>query len=234
MSYLAHRRKYFQIPGCVAYYTLNEASGDALDSVAGNDGTPSGVTYGATGKIGDAYTFDGINDYVSMGDVLDFNYDEEFSISAWVKCDTLLRLNTIAAKLEGASNYRGWQFYIASDNKINLAFIDTLSNLTSFSSPAVISSTGVWYHVAATKPVSATTGWKIYLNGVSQTLADDSVGTLASSTLNAVDLSIGGRSTIVDGYFDGEIDEVALFDTALTAAQITELYNSGTGKTYPF
>src|SRR6056297_434106 len=63
--------------------------GDATDSVGSNDGTVSGATYTASGKINGAYSFDG-TDYMTISD--DFNFIQntgDFTISAWVKLDSV-------------------------------------------------------------------------------------------------------------------------------------------------
>jgi hypothetical protein len=239
MSYLAHRRKYFQIPGCVAYYTLNEASGDALDSVAGNDGTPSGVTYGATGKIGDAYTFDGVNDYVDIDAALTpLASTTEGTWSAWVKPTdgTPAATNTIIAFGDTSANEFA-RLEIPTSGILRMFVRKAAVTQFVLESDSAVFSDGVWTHAAfVTDGVSGV----LYVDGVAIaqtfTVTTDKTGWI--SDLTGIDnVRIGDRNSNTAGettFFSGEIDEVALFDTALSAAQITELYNSGTGKTYPF
>src|SRR6056297_1438800 len=57
--------------GLVSYWTLDESSGDAIDYISGNDGTPNGgVTQGVTGQVNSAYSFDGSDDYINLGNGL--------------------------------------------------------------------------------------------------------------------------------------------------------------------
>jgi hypothetical protein len=239
MSYLAHRRKYFQIPGCVAYYTLNEASGNAIDSVAGNDGTPSGVTYGATGKIGDAYTFDGVNDYVNIDSALTPLASTTVGTwSCWVK----------PVDATPAGNRRSLSFgdtdadtYIAITHTTAglCRFTVTLAGVQQFNinTDAAAFSDGVWALVCVVQDGVSPI---IYIDGVAvaQTFIVTTDTTAWFSDLSGLDNGRLGafKTNLLEdlNFFDGSIDEVALFDTALTAAQVLELYNSGTGKTYPF
>jgi hypothetical protein len=240
MSYLAHRRKYFQIPGCVAYYTLNEASGDALDSVAGNDGTTSGVTYGATGKIGDAYTFDGVNDYVNIDSALTPLASTTVGTwSCWIKpVDATPAAGEVFISFSDTDSNSFIRLLISSTGVLFAACRNAAGvNQWVLDTDSAVFSDGVWSHVAI---VQNGTEIIIYANGV---LAASTYITTTDKTVWFSDLSLIDNGRIGDisfnsggeeSFFSGEIDEVALFDTALTAAQITELYNSGTGKTYPF
>ena len=70
--------------GLVAHWKLD---GDANDSAGSNDGTLVNGPIWTTGQIGDALDFDGVDDYVDVGDQdsLDFVASESFSISTWFK-----------------------------------------------------------------------------------------------------------------------------------------------------
>jgi len=88
--------------------------------------------------------------------------------------------------------------------------------------------TGSWYHVAGVYDASAHT-LKLYLNGAdnSGTLSGGPVtGSIKNSTANAL---IGARSGGSTEGFNGTLDEVRIYNRALTAAEISALYNSGAG-----
>src|SRR6056297_1560628 len=72
-------------PSLVSYYSLQETSGDVIDSHGTNDGTNNGATRGVTGKINNAFDFDGTNDYVDTNK--DFTTGD-YSFSIWVNPDT--------------------------------------------------------------------------------------------------------------------------------------------------
>jgi hypothetical protein len=239
MSYLAHRRKYFQIPGCVAYYTLNEASGDALDSVAGNDGTPSGVTYGATGKIGDAYTFDGVNDYVNIDAALTPLASTTVGTwNVWVKPVDATPSNgqSIISFGDTNANERILLFRGSTNGRLKLFL--SIAGVTQWylDCDTLVFSEGVWTMATIVQDGSP----KIYLDGIlkSSTFITDVDRTKWIANCTGLDngrLSNENYNNIGETDFGSQdLDEVGLFDTALSAAQVLELYNSGTGKTYPF
>ena len=84
-------------------------------------------------------------------------------------------------------------------------------------------STGVWYHITVTL---TTTETKIYIDG---SLDITGSNTYSSIQNDQADLNIGRRGANADiRYFDGIIDEVGIWNTALTSTQVAEIYN-GTG-----
>ena len=93
----------------IAYWKLDEGSGNlALDSSTnGNDGTVHGDPVWTTGKIDGALSFDGIDDYVDVGDI---DLTEAFTIAAWINISNM-NINTIAGKSYSV-------FYIANRKTI--------------------------------------------------------------------------------------------------------------------
>src|SRR6056297_3581873 len=74
-------------PSLTSYYSLEETSGDVIDSHGTNNGTNNGATRGVTGKINNAFDFDGSNDYVDTGNKFT-DTTTEFSVSVWMKMDS--------------------------------------------------------------------------------------------------------------------------------------------------
>jgi hypothetical protein len=90
-------------------------------------------------------------------------------------------------------------------------------------------STGVWYHVACVYNGGGATNadkCKIYINGSNQSLTF--VGTFPTSTGNNTNDFNIGRLIAAAPRFNGNLDEVAIFDYSLDATQVTDIYNSGT------
>jgi hypothetical protein len=236
MSYLAHRRKYFQIPGCVAYYKLDGTTGPVIDSVAGNNGTNVGAIRGVTGKIGDAFSFDGVNDYITVPNSTENENlaQGDFTVSAWIKhsTNTPSSPERILSKraLIASGSTEGWIFYIDTSGNVGINCVNSSTNAITASTTSVLDDA---WHLAVGVYTQSTRTYKIYIDGVDESTSIISGGAdPASDSSNT--LNIGANSTLSDGYFDGTIDEVGLLDTALTAAQVLELYNSGDGKTYPY
>ena len=84
---------------------------------------------------------------------------------------------------------------------------------------------GEWVHVVTTYDGSATTaGFAVYYNGVSQTLSSGTTGVYNGMQLTASNLDIGSGGT---NSMQGQLDEVSIFDSVLSQADATELYNLG-------
>lgn len=189
----------------VSYWRLGEASGTTAADVNGiNPGTyKNGVTLGAAGAVpsNTAASFDGANDYVLAPDSASLDTGDIFTAEAWIKRSLLGGSNTIVNK------FGSYYFYLDATNKLVLY---KTSGGTIAVSTATISDTTSYHHVAVTKSGATV---KIYLDGV------DVTGTVTNLTVvnSTGGLYIGLVST---GYFHGLIDEVAIYNTALSASTI--------------
>lgn len=163
--------------------------------------------------------FDGTNDNVAISYDSSLDITGALSITAWVKFDSLSGFPMIYALgnyFDGYNGNGGHQFY-SSSNKV--AFFDTATGgAPSYSSTTL--STGTWYHLAVTR--SASRGITFYVNG-------SSAGThtrTGSPSTGTLDINIGSDSG--GNYLNGLIDEVAVFNSVLSASDISSIYNSGT------
>lgn len=146
-------------------------------------------------------SFNGTNQYVSIWSYTLSNY----SISTWVKSNSLGAWKTIVWQ-------DGWSSFEMSQNTTNrINFYDVSSSISS----TTVLTAGKWYHVVR---VQSGTNTLMYINGVlEQTI-------LGSRQLNNMALAIGKYSTAQ--YRDGNIDEVKIYDNAISASQVEELYMS--------
>ena len=172
---------------------------------------------------------DGIDDFVTMGDVLDFERTSAFSISAWIKRSGTGVNDTIVSKMESSGNFRGYLLFISSTNlvKFVLRNVNTSSNRLFVDSTSTITDTN-WHHILMTYDGSSNvSGVKIYIDGVSDTVT--TAGTLSATTLNSSPFNIGARNS--DSLFaTATIDETAVFNSELSQSDITSIYNSGVPK----
>ena len=153
---------------------------------------------------------DGANDYIQLGNDSSLSISGALSITAWVKFDSLTGYPMILSKRAGASSH-AYQFY-STGSKINY------NNGTIVQSSGTIT-TGTWTHIGVTFDGSG--GVSFYINGSSAGTA-----TAASSNpTNSGSLTIGKAYN--GNYFNGKIDEVALFNSALSSSQVASIYNSG-------
>tara|TARA_R100001463_G_scaffold34678_1_gene76024 strand:- start:3722 stop:4555 length:834 start_codon:yes stop_codon:yes gene_type:complete len=170
--------------------------------------------------------FDGVDDFVTMGDVLDFERTSAFSISAWVARAATGINETIVAKMESSGNFRGYILFINSSNQIRfiLRSQNTSSKRLYATTTATITDTN-WHHITLTySGNSATSGIKIYIDGVSVSLTKQH--TLNATTVSAAPFQIGARNGSAL-FSKSAIDEVAIFNTELSASDVTTIYNSG-------
>ena len=159
-------------------------------------------------------SFDGSNDYLSVTQNSAINISGDITLSAWINRTSTTNYNAILTKRQvgGSMNY---QFTI--DNSNGQVGLGHSGGAWVYNTTTTLS-TNTWYHVAVT--VSSGTA-QFYINGV----AEDSF-TGVTITATTQDLIIG--ATVSYNYFGGLIDEVSVFNSALSASQITNIYNGGT------
>jgi hypothetical protein len=216
------------IPNTVSWW---KAEGNANDSVDGNSGTlVNGVTF-APGMVGQAFSLHGSGAYVDVGNASNLQVSSgAFTVEAWVKFSALAGDMSILDKMSsnGVVNSDGWRLLKQSDNHFWFALGGGRTNGATPTAPTTVISattatTGVWYHVAAVK---SSTEIAVYINGVKE--ASKPLPTFTDT--NSTDLRIG--SNVREGaYFNGLIDESAVYGRALSASEIQGIYNAGsTGK----
>ena len=214
----------------LAYYTGDGTPDDALGNYNGT--LVNGTTYG-TGKINQGFSFDGVNDYVNMGNVLDFDGSTPFSISTWVKFDVLGNIEFLINKRDTTSSVRGYSLQKRNTNEIEFQVVNNAqagqNRLALYTSTQLTNNT--FYHCVVTYDGSRNpNGVKIYLDGVSDTLVTRS-NTLTDTISNSGNLWFGNLA-YQNLPLNGLLDEVGIWDRVLTPSEVTELYNSGSGKQY--
>jgi len=172
-----------------------------------------------TGKVWWAYTFDGINSYVSIPNNTHLNPTTGITLSAWVRWNINPTLgNTWSAIINKNADNQ----YRLQHNMWNTSFEFALRNPTNRTNDSTIQPiSGTWYHVVGTYD---TQNMYIYVNWV----LEESLPTLWIINTWTVGINIG-RRTSADHHFNGEIDEVAIWNRALSSGEITVLYNSWNG-----
>jgi hypothetical protein len=165
------------------------------------------------GKIGSSLKFDGSTSYLTMA-TEDANFSRNaYSMSAWVYRSTDSgAAEMIIVNQDGAND--GQLLQISATDKFECYY----NAVSSVSTTTVAINT--WYLVTCT---SDGTTQKLYVNGVQE----DSDG-LTGSIAEATDLRIGARSyTSAASFFPGILDEVRLYDYALSTAQVAWNFNRG-------
>jgi Concanavalin A-like lectin/glucanases superfamily/PEP-CTERM motif len=205
----------------VAYWS---ADGTAVDSSGnGHNGTlENGAGYGP-GKIGEAFALNGANQYVSVPASNDWAFGSgSFTIGLWANFNTIESggvgslPNTFIGADDGGGNQDKWVFSYNSSGSLVFHINSPGSGPIFLSSPDTFTPTlGTWNYYAVTRSGDTFT---FYVNGTS-------LGTVTNST--AVPTVIAAPLTIGEaegaGYFNGSLDEIRIYNNALTASQIAQL-----------
>ena len=197
----------------------------------GNNGTLTNGPARAPGKVGQALNFDGSNDYVTMGDVLDFERTDPFSISVWYKANFIspTAQYRIIAKQNNAGVYEGYGLQIRGD-VTNDPFRFALNNNSGSNQIQVDwprPNNTNWHHVVLTYTGSSVaSGMQGYVDGVAQTMTVVT-DNLTATTLTTRPFNIGSWDNGGSSWFDGLIDEVRVYNRALSPDEIKRLYNMG-------
>jgi len=192
-------------------------------SATGNNGTlTNGVGY--TSSNGGALTFDGINDYINMGNNTAYNLTN-ISVSVWVKPTTGTPDYTpiISRYSSGISNLQGWIIsYGVSTSKFQVVGRENSSNFLTFPSTNTYSINN-WYNITWTKSAST---WSLYVNGVLDRTATIGNGAIAYLSNN---MQIGGSfewSPSDKYYGKQDIPAVNIYNRALSQGEVTQNYNA--------
>ena len=195
-SYLSHKRKGFQ-------------------------GTASAAFNGFGNR---SRSFDGVDDYISIPDNPSLPTGAQ-TISAWVKTENSGDYADLVSQWDNAGE-AGFVILKLQDNQI--AFYITNTGSTSGNGSRFTQTgsgyrinVGSWYHVSCVFDPS--NSMKIYINGI---LASTNSNNIHSSIYDSGnDLLIGERADIANRNWHGNIADVRIYDAALTATEISDLYN---------
>jgi len=204
----------------VAYWKLDETEGNiAYESVTANDGVVIGeaIWQPDAGKVKGTLQFDGIDDYVSTPFILNPT-NGAFSVFAWIKGGTPGQ--AIVSQTNGTGIGKGWLCTDPSDGKLMTKLTSPLGR--SAAPPPLLSefviTDGSWYHIGF---VWDTSYRHLYVDGTE--VAKD---TKSSTMLESADggLHIGAGNTLDAGsFFSGLVDDVRIYDQALSAEEIEAL-----------
>lgn len=222
------------IDNIVSYWKLDESSGNASDSTAtGNTLTNINTTSFAAAVINNGADME--RSSVQYFTILDasqtgLDFSDALTFAMWVKFESALGREYYIAKRVAAGNQRSYLWYQNDANNMNLDWSSDGSagaGVTVAWSP----STATFYHIAVTK--SGTTV-KFYVNGSQQ--GTDQTGGFSAIFNGSAPFEVGQWTDDAASLrsFDGFMDEIGVWSRALSGTEISQLYNSGSGLSYPF
>ncbi len=217
-------------PGLVGWWT---GDGNANDIVGGNNGIlESGATASGVGEVGGAFTFDGVSSYVQIADNAALR-PTNLTVEAWVQFAALDSPGSGTAPagdqyivFKQNSQQGNFEGYDLSKTRVNGSDVFRfMVSSSSGESALVLSSTlvttGVWYHVAGVRGPNTT---QIYVNG--QLEAQTNVDFAQDYGTLPLFFGTSGES-YWDQKLDGMLDEVSLYNRALSGTEIAAIYNAG-------
>jgi uncharacterized repeat protein (TIGR03803 family) len=199
------------VAGLIAAYGFNEGGGDvAADSSGrGHHGVIAGAKY-VDGRFGRALRFDGQYDWVTVADAADLDLRNALTIEAWVNPSALSGWRTVVIK-ERNNSSQAYALYASEDMPGPSGYVNIGGTYKGVSGPSQLP-LNAWTHVAVTYNGSML---RLYINGVEVNRRPVS----GRMVVGNAPLRIGGNS-IWGEYFDGMIDEVRIYGSAISPADI--------------
>lgn len=211
----------------IAYWPLNESSGNALDAMGVYNLTDNGTVQANTGKISGAREFLRANsEYFSLADNAAFSTgDIDFSISCWVYVGEIVNNQFIFSKYTTTGNQREYALdFEASSTRLRL-IVSSAGTATSATVSSAVISANTWYFVCVGHNATSNDIW-ISLNAGTPVTTSHATGVFDGTSA----LHVGSQVT-TSNLFTGRIDELSFWKRDIRTDAAT-IYNSGTGITY--
>jgi hypothetical protein len=208
----------------VGAWMLDEGSGKIAkdSSMYKNDGTLMSSPDWVDGHFGRALSFDGTTDYIDCGNAESLNITKSLTVMGWVNPDKALGLDNWQRFAARGEYNTGWMIGITNTGKPDLTvtnagggFVTMYGNTTT--------DLGKWYHIAGVVDSDARLVY-IYLDGTLDNDPKEHSGEMMNPGVSMVI----GKSGVAHVYdFHGIIDDVAIFNVALTEDDIKNLMENG-------
>jgi hypothetical protein len=214
--------------------------GNAADVVGGNTGTPYGGVVFTSGVVGEAFSFNGINGHVRIADRPSLHFTNALTLEAWInprngtggniigKWDAVVGPSQMAYAMSLGVGGSGWLGVGVNADGTPGGMVNVYANM---SGTNIALPVGQWTHVAATYDGTAL---RIYANGVLRGQVAYTRGIFPGTNDLAIGGVVGGVTPgQVLGPFAGMIDEPAVYNRALSATEIQQLYAIGSQPCIP-
>jgi O-glycosyl hydrolase len=210
-------------PQLVASYGFNETSGYSFynngqgssDNVAKLSGLDPTLT---TGHVGGAIYFDGVDDSVWIGRDSDVDIRGQITMSVWIKPTSTSGTQTIISRGYGTWPYYGGTFLRIANGQYQVGYYDGSYRVAAYTIPT--GDVGTWVHLVGTYDGK---NWNLYRNATLVATYTSSRGTTYVDRAWRAGSNDYHQSPT--DYFNGAIDSVRLYSTALSAGDVVGLYS---------
>jgi len=205
-----------------ATYTITYDTTSSGSSVCPNTSTQPVEVAVAGIANNHSFSFDGTDDYFNAGNSSSLVITGNFTISAWINLDTQTSYRRIIGKANSNNTRCNYGLGLKDGYKPGV-IANSGSWYDNYSTTAL--NTGTWYHLAGVYDGS---NFILYVNGVldnTTSVSGFNISTAASDT-SGDDLLIGAKPTYSSENFAGMMDEIAVWNTALTSTQVSEIYSA--------
>jgi len=209
--------------GLVAHWEFDEGSGDiAYDSAGSNDGTIYGAQW-TTGQINGALDFNGNDVHVRIPDDDSISIgNQDYTISAWINPRSLTGTSGWEAIVSKVKNSADKEYALQIVDGVLFLGVEKNENNPVAKTTVAPVEIGYWQHVVVTFNSDTTTP-TFYYNGVVQT-STSNINTLPDELGDDLYIGMNGGTYYKDE-FNGKIDDVRIYDRALSADEVEELYH---------
>ncbi|MDC3258408.1 choice-of-anchor J domain-containing protein, partial [Flavobacteriales bacterium] len=194
----------------------------ACDSVVWNGNTynSSGTYTGSSVSNNYSASLDGINDYVDVGNNSVLDIDNSVTIEAWINPSNLSNRHAIYSTRKN-NNPGSFQLEIGTYSGVgtNYVAVTGVGTWVAITGSNVINNNGGWVHIAYTRD-GVGNNHEIYINGIPQIINTSPYTFINNNSLKEI-----GRGTTAIQNYDGQIDQVRIWDIALTQLEIQNYIN---------
>jgi len=223
---------YVSTNGLIGFWPFNNNAND--QSVNANNGTVMGATSTSDrfNNPNSAYHYNGFSDYIIVPDNPTLSGFNDMSISVWIKVNAFAGIQAIVAKW-----YQEWDCNNNSDTyeaalvNSQVQFATNNNNISAFFSPPSLAAgdLNVWKHLVYIH--NSQTGGSIYINAV--LAATDPVTGPICNSINSMyfgaDYDGNPNANVVHRYFNGDIDDIGMWNRVITPCEIQQLYTASVG-----
>ena len=207
--------------GLVAHWAFDESSGStAFDSSGnGNDGAAVEHAWVSDGRVGGCIELDGFGDYVSVVNSSSLQLNGDITISAWVRSGSIVGPHCIVGHGATGSSVQDTYLYLQFGEWIGGSRFEGEDE----DAGEDVDSEDIneWTHIVLVHDGSQ---WKLYRNNTLEDTNDTSQGAV---NVTGGRWAIGAASNLSSHFFQGQIDEVRIYNRALTDNDIAEVYADG-------